>query len=504
MAESRWDTVVIGAGVGGLVAAGILARAGRKVLVLERNRHSGGTAASYSRGGFYFPMGPLGFSSPRVVQTGLERMSAPMPTLERARYLLHAFGLRLPLSLPLAQLRDRLRAAFPADAQGVSIFFEQVERLGRAVDRLEDPVERALLERAALAPAGDYLRDLILDPALRRVLGSLGAREPYSGLPLLAAMWRLMCLEGIWKPQGGMDAFVGSLAAAAEAAGAEMLLGAEASAIEIERGRARGVAIAGGETIPAGAVISNADYQTTFLRLVDDRHLSDEFFQAVFNARPTGSILQVALGLDASAVDLSAFAAADRIVYRREEAAEPDWGAAAVDPAELAGAELEISLWSRPEPGSNRASLVIRTEAEYAHFARYRPAPKQRLASYAGYKERLGRALAAEAERVAPGLTGAVRVLDVATPLTFEERGGRSGGSVAGWSWDFEDLADFTGRELVRTPIAGLFLAGCQAYSGLFLGGVPTAVLSGVKAAEAVLAGAAPVETVSLPGGQRR
>ena len=87
----------------------------------------------------------------------------------------------------------------------------------------------------------------------------------------------------------------------------------------------------------------------------------------------------------------------------------------------------------------------------------------------------------------------------MATPLTFEDQGGRSEGAVAGWSWDFGDLPDDRPREIVRTPIGGLYMAGYQALSGLFLGGVPTAVETGLRAAEAVLAGTAPVDAKGIP-----
>jgi phytoene dehydrogenase-like protein len=99
-----------------------------------------------------------------------------------------------------------------------------------------------------------------------------------------------------------------------------------------------------------------------------------------------------------------------------------------------------------------------------------------------------------------PGLAEAIAVMDVATPLTFEERGGRSGGAVAGWSWDFEDSRDARPRELIRTPVRGLYMAGYQAFSFLGLGGVPTALLSGKLAAEAAIRGDGPVAEVTIPG----
>jgi len=105
-----------------------------------------------------------------------------------------------------------------------------------------------------------------------------------------------------------------------------------------------------------------------------------------------------------------------------------------------------------------------------------------------------------ELSDLAPGLADAVTVMDVATPLTFEARGGRYGGAVAGWSQDYRDSRDFALRELVRTPISGLYMAGYQALSWLFTGGVPTAIESGVRAADALLEGVGPVSEVTVPG----
>jgi phytoene dehydrogenase-like protein len=90
--------------------------------------------------------------------------------------------------------------------------------------------------------------------------------------------------------------------------------------------------------------------------------------------------------------------------------------------------------------------------------------------------------------------------MDVATPLTFEDQGGRSGGAVAGWSWDFQDFQDSSPRELIRTPVRGLYMAGYQAYSALFLGGIPTAMESGKRAADTVLSHADPVAKLLIPG----
>ena len=176
-----------------------------------------------------------------------------------------------------------------------------------------------------------------------------------------------------------------------------------------------------------------------------------------------------------------------------------------MNPGTLASQELEVCLWSRDDSAlapNGAAVIVIRTEAVYSHFAKYRSVWGERLPEYNEYKVKLSRELVREVENLVPGLEDAAIVVDVATPLTFEEQGGRSEGAVAGWSWDYEDFHDDRPRELVRTPIKGLCTAGYQAFSALFMGGVPAAIESGKRAAAAVLQGIGPIEEIILPGAE--
>ena len=100
-----WDTIIIGAGVGGLTAAAHLVKAGLRVLVLERNPHPGGTAYVYHRNGFTFPMGPLGFSQPDLVRDSLKDLQVGDAfELSRVHYRIRAFGLDIPLSLPFPEI----------------------------------------------------------------------------------------------------------------------------------------------------------------------------------------------------------------------------------------------------------------------------------------------------------------------------------------------------------------------------------------------------------------
>ena len=562
--SDEWDVTIAGAGIGGLTAAAMLVKTGLRVLVLERNPHPGGTAYVYKRKGFTFPMGPLGFSTPSLVRETLNILDGGDLKLSQIQYRIKAFDLEIPISLSFPKMIEELTRLFPNENKGVKQFFKDVEeiasvmqfpdidpfdsvptlpfrkgkkvplkvnleplglRLRRAQSsrsglrqaqafglgsRKVDP-NRFVLEKAAEKAALEHLYGLINDWRLRRVLGSIGTREPYSSLPLLAAMWSLMGKEGIWYPMGGMrslcERLVHTVIGCQEnhRGVGEIRLGTEVKEIRVEKDKVLGVTLNDGTRIDSAAVISNADYKTTFIKLIDSKAVTDEWYRTVLNDRQTGSIFQVCLGVDASRVDLSSFKEADRLIYKRSQgdsSEELDWGADEINPEDLAGQELEVSLLSRNDRtlGPEGAEvIVIRTEAEYSHFTRYRPTWGKRLPGYQDYKIRLGRALIREVENLVPGLDKASFITDIATPLTFEEQGGRSGGAVAGWSWDYEDCQDYLPRELVRTPIKGLYMAGYQAFSTLFMGGVPTAMESGKRAAQAVLQGAGPVAEIMIP-----
>ncbi|MGQ9776940.1 MAG: phytoene desaturase family protein [Thermodesulfobacteriota bacterium] len=510
--KETWDVVIIGAGIGGLTAAAHLVKEGLRVLVLERSPHIGGTAYVYYRKGFTFPMGPLGFSHPGFVQNMLINLGVGEDLrFSRVHYRIRAFGLDFALSLPFTEMVRELSRLFPTDAKAVERFFKDIDEFISKTNR--DP-NRSKTARTRDIPASDYLHGLIKDWRLRCILGSIATREPYSGLPLLAAMWNLMSHEGIWFPEEGMQSFcarLGSAVVGKSNGSGQIRLNKGVAQIRVDQGKAFGVRLRGGTEIDASSVISNADFKTTFLKLMDPKTIPPEWYDAVARARQTSSVFQVCLGVDTSKADLSAFGEATRLIYRRNgknvrERGDIDWKSQEIDPEVLAGQELEVSLWGKGWEdvcSKERVTLVIRAEAEYDHFAQYRLGWRQRSPNYQEYKTRLACALIQEINHLIPGLEKAILVMDVATPLTFEDQGGRSEGAVAGWSWDYEDFRDDQPNELIVTPIKGLYMAGHQAFSALFMGGVPTAMESGERAAKAVLEGTGPVEEISIPGEKR-
>ena len=322
--------------------------------------------------------------------------------LLQIQYRIKAFDLDIPLSLPFPRMIEELSRLFPSEGKAVKQFFKDMEEIVSAMKFPGIDPNRSILEKASEQSALEYLSSLVKDWRLRRVLGSIGTHEPYSSLPLLAAMWNLMAKEGIWYPMGGMRSLCERLVHAVigrqedHPGVGEIRLGTEVKEIRVEKGRALGVIIKDGMRIDSEAIISNADYKTTFIKLIDSKTIPDEWNQAVVNAKQTRSNLQVCLGVDASRVDLPSFNEADRLIYKRSQgdfAEEMDWNADEIHPEALASQELEVSLLSKNDKTlcpEGTEVIVIRTEADHSHFTKFRPAWGKRAPRVPGLQNPIG------------------------------------------------------------------------------------------------------------------
>ena len=152
----KWDVIVVGTGIGGLTATAMLVQKGLNVLALDRNPHPGGTAYVYTRKGFTFPMGPLGFSTPSTVKETLNKLDGGDLKLSRVQYRIKAFDLEIPLSLPFPMIIKELTRLFPTEGRSIEQFFKDVEAIVSAIQFPEvDPFGGAkpcLLRRGKEAP----------------------------------------------------------------------------------------------------------------------------------------------------------------------------------------------------------------------------------------------------------------------------------------------------------------------------------------------------------------
>src|SRR5579864_102461 len=311
---TRWDAIVVGGGHNGLVTAAYLARAGRRVLVLEKRDLVGGCAVTEELWPGYR------VSTAAYLTSLLQERIIRELELERFGYRVDAkdpaFFSPFPDGRHLFMWQDRSKtlveiAKFSArDAEAFPVYEEHLERLSEVVESLLlttppefpprgladfvdylklagkfrrlRPKEIVSLVKIFTQSAADFLDEWFESDEIKVTLatdGVIGAnggpRSPGTAYILLHhVMGSVGGKRGLWGfVRGGMGAVSNAIAQSAASRGGEIRTSSGVKSIRVENGRARGVALESGEEIDAAIVASNLTPQTTFLHLIDPAEL---------------------------------------------------------------------------------------------------------------------------------------------------------------------------------------------------------------------------------------
>ncbi|MDX1735234.1 MAG: NAD(P)/FAD-dependent oxidoreductase [Halioglobus sp.] len=299
----RWDCIIVGAGHNGLAAGLVLARNGRRVLLLEKNDFVGGMGGTREifkgcrnevGASCLFPLSAeirqyFDFESHGVELIPLPVMAVNLVGADGRPLIFFKNSLRLSF--------DMLRKFGPGAMLGFARFLKFCEYPARVLDRftarkaprrLEDIIaeaatqkEREHLELAFRGSAMDIIDKFFPDPVKHRELRASmafaavqatykGPYTPGSGLCLIYTMAQEGSEGLMQRVKGGLGSLSESLARQIEALGSEVRLKQSVTRILVEDGRAVGVETKKGERLYADTVISNLDKQATFNRLLQD------------------------------------------------------------------------------------------------------------------------------------------------------------------------------------------------------------------------------------------
>lgn len=502
-----FDAVVLGAGPDGLVAATVLARRGRRVLLLEEAAEPGGTLREieFAPGFRAAPLAPdAGYVSPEV----LRAIGVTLPRAVSTDPTVAVLGGGRPLALyrDPARMAEALRPHGAADALAWPGFCARVAALAgflgelcrRAAPRVAGATLREHLALGQLAlryrrlgragmvdllralpmPLADLLDDWFESEPLKGALAGLGVldlpRGPLAGGTALNFLYRQIgAAPGVFGERlrlpGGPSALADSLVGAARAAGVVIEADVAIERLVVNEERIAGVRTGAGEEIASRIVISSLDPYRSLLELLGPEYLDTEFIDAVRRVRFRGASSRLLLALDdlpplpeVAGSPAGAWLIAPSIRYVERAADAAKYGRCAAEPLLV----LRVpSLW-QPElapPGRQVAVLHIQN-TPYA----------LRAGDWSQARDAVADTALAAVERHLPGFTARVRERLLLAPPDLETRFGLREGALSQGEMMLDQLLfmrPVPGCARYATPVPGLFLCGAGTHPGYGLAG---------------------------------
>ena len=504
----NFDAIVIGSGLGGLTAAALFARAGHRVLVLERNHNFGGAATVYNHGALAIeaslheidgldtsdPKGPimrtLGIDRdiPFVNVGALHEVRSPL--FDRPFVMPHGFDAALAAG----------KAHFPQQASGIEQYFERIDAIRRAVAMMSDHQDDRSwwLWNAPTLPwrLWPLIRDrhATLSDVFGRLFGNnegvklaLASNLGYytddpDTMPFIhyAVPQASYLAGGGHYIRGGSQVLSDRLVAIIREAGGEVESGREVETILLDGNRTRGVRHRAQKTDDvreelAPIVFGNAAPAVLATMLPDEKRAT--FMSRYLDRRPSISLWTMSLGLNRHSHDFG--------VRHYSTSILPPWLTALSgfrDAAAVPGEDSQSRLTPYGFVAYDQIDSGLNANGPYLAAL----VGLDRVQNWAGLtreakrerKERWMDRIIADLDRQFPGIASAIVHREMSTSETFQQYLNTPGGSLYGFAPESRGF-----RPLAATAINGLYLASAFTGGGGFTG----AILGGGWAARAAM-----------------
>ncbi len=496
--KDEYDAVVIGAGLGGLVSAGYMAKHGFRVLVLERHSVPGGYATAFTRdsGRFTFEV-----SLHQMAVSGqTKQILEDLEVLKRVRFAKSHQAFRLvsqgmDISCPSGDpeaFKKALIDRYPQEEKGINGFMaemlglnEEVEKLFKhgelnVIDKVTFPLRYPKMWGARSKSLADYLNQYTANAQLKSILSTFFG---YYGLPpsRLSGFYYLNATAGYLRhggsyPYGGSQSISNALVSFIESKGGEVALDTEVKEVLVDGAAVKGVGTADGKTVKCRAVVANCSAVELFTKMIPSAKVPEDFQSKLRSFKPSISTFIVWLGLNKDITDQ--FRDSHIFLQTRSDAEKAfEYGLQAqADKCDLGVCVYNNIYRDYSPPGTTVLSIVFVCGFEpWIAFERdYRAGRKT---EYRAKKDQIAQTVIRRVEReLLPGLSRMIAVQEAATPLTNCRYTLNTNGAIYGFEQSLGNA--FMNRISNRVPIKGLYLAGAWGEPG---GGYSGVLISGKK-----------------------
>jgi phytoene desaturase len=488
-----YNVIVIGAGVGGLGIGALLARKGRKVLLLEQSERVGGCCSTFEKGGYHFDLGASIIEDAQVIDWCFQRLGtslrkeveliAPDPIF--SVHLRDGTKMKYPLSIE--ESAKEIGKVSPEDVKGWYALCKYMKAFNDAAvggffvkpaNTLGDIVRMfaktpKMLNYMPLFN-GSYQNVLKKFFKSEKIRESLAFQAFYAGLPpeLLPGLYSVIPYsehEGIYYSRGGMIAIPAALQRIGETFGLTVKLNTLVKRVIIKNGRAMGVALADGTEITADLVVSDINAKQLYLEMVGEEHLSNMVVKGVKSYEVSMSTPTIYLGVDYTPPLESHHTLATIPMEDMNNYWWDDYEAGRY-PAEQFGI-ISWTSHSDPNlapPGHNVIILTLGAgpyKLEGTTWEKEKAGLMERIINYCSQK-------------YVPGLAEHVKVAEFSTPVDYEKRLLTPEGAIYALRQDVPHSICFRPAAKSKS-IKGLYLVGASTHPG---GGIPVVISSAMNA----------------------
>ena len=503
---SDYDIIIIGSGAGGLTAGVALAQAGQRVLICEQHDVPGGWCHSFTLEGYRFSPGVhyIGGMQPggrmRSIYEGLG-VSQDISFCEiNPDGFDHIFIGEEQFDIPKGKekYKARLKERFPKEKKGIDDLFntidninEELNVLGRIknpIDALTAPIKGRHALRWGVTSADKLINKYISDPVLKAILvgqaGDHGLPPSMVSAPVQTGVMAHY-YDGGYFPMGGGFAIPRAFVRALKRAGGEIRLQTSVAEILIEGKQAVGVRLADGTEISAKHVISNADPEITFGKLIGREKLNGRTRRKLDRMTYSTSALSLFFAVD---MDLRAAGMDSGNYWFYPDAnLEKHYSDGQTDAVLHQSKPSAMFLTATTLKDPSKMHSGHHTLESFA-FVNHKPFQKwanqtvgDRDWEYQQLKDKLMAGMLARLDEQIPGISESVLFKDLGTPITNEYYINATQGNLYGTDKTVWQVGPFAFR--YKTEFDGLWMCGASTLSH----GVAGATASGLAVARLIL-----------------